>query len=660
MDEALTKLGTALSVAQLKLVHEELAAGNHATAANLVKYSLGQRPDVSVDGEGTKIIRAFYNAMVDANNYVGAAALCWGPPLFHPELNSVREIFDAAAVQPLMLSMGASSMGKTYNLVIFCYMEWLRDPEWTSVKLMSQSDKHLTDNVWPHLMQIHDACALRPEGKVKDLPSDLWMGMADCEKSYGFAGMAFKQSQLSSGAWKGFKPQPKRPITDKNFAQFGAMTRLMVLMDEAQQIPEGVWQDLNSVKASVGEGRVKIFAAFNPEDVSQPVVRRAEPPGGWHTEQQETLYSYESAHGWWVVRLDAAKCENVVQRKELYPGVMRYEAYLDTLKGGGDTSPRYWTFARGFPPLQDSANTIIPPDWASTQRGEALYVGKVDNVASVDLAYQGADKAVICVGRWGLAYGWRNQSGKKIEFVNRLNPSQKQPRHVLTIDQFLTMPKSLDIMGVTQDVMGKCKLMKITPDWVSMDATGNASATYSHAVSYWGHVLGINWAEKATEMKVLSDDLMKADERFDGVPSEMWFAIKHWMDPNVCAVLFNPTIQSQDLYSQMTTRRYEHMKNGKLKVEAKDKYKARNGGKSPDEMDAAVMLCHLVRVRGGVTPGIIEQKNRNEGKGSSGLPVTPSAERVDKEDELELTSHQALEGGDGDGGDLELGQDAEY
>lgn len=544
-------------------------------------------------------------------------------------------------------------MGKTYNLVIFAYMDWLRDPEWTSVKLMSQSDKHLTDNVWPHLMQIHESCALRPDGKVKDLPSDLWMGMADCEKSYGFAGMAFKQSQLSSGAWKGFKPQPKRPITDPNFKQFGPMTRLRVLMDEAQQIPEGVWQDLNSVKASVGAGRVKIFAAFNPEDVSQAVVRRAEPPGGWHSDQQETLYSYESAQGWWVVRLDAAKCENVIQRKEIYPGVMRYEAFLDTLKGGGDASPRYWTFARGFPPLQNSANTIIPPDWASTQRGEAIYMGQVENVASVDLAYQGSDKAVIAIGRWGAAHGWRDQKGATHYFENRLNPGQKQSRHVLTVDQFFTLPKSLDVMGITQQVMGQCKQLKITPEWVSMDSTGNAMATYSYASKYWGKVLGINWAESATESKILTDDMLPAKERFDGVPSEMWFATKHWLDPNVCALLFNPIIQAPDMYSQMTTRRYKGMRNGRLHVESKDEYKARNAGKSPDEMDAVVMLVHLVRVRGGITPGIIEQKSRNEGKGAQPA-VTPTAEKIDREEPLDLEG-SPLEVGDDVHGELDLG-----
>lgn len=282
-----------------------------------------------------------------------------------------------------------------------------------------------------------------------------------------------------------------------------------------------------------------------------------------------------------------------------------------------------------------------------------MYVGRVENVASVDLAYQGADKAVICIGRWGEAHGWRDQKGQIHQFVNRLNPAQKQTRHVLTIDQFFTLPKSLDIQGVTQQVMGQCNMLKISPNWVSMDSTGNATATYSHATKYWGKVLGINWAEGATETLVLSDDHLTCAERFDGVPSEMWFAAKHWLDPNVCALLFNPTIQSKDLYTQMTTRRYKYMRNGRMHIESKDEFKTRNAGKSPDEMDAVVMLVHLVRMRGGVTPGIIEQKNNNEGRKDLGPAVTPTAERIDREEPLDIEG-PPLDIGEDVRGDLEF------
>ncbi len=102
----------------------------------------------------------------------------------------------------------------------------------------------------------------------------------------------------------------------------------------------------------------------------------------------------------------------------------------------------------------------------------------------------------------------------------------------------------------------------------------------------------------------------------------------------------------------MTTRRYKPMRNGKMHVEPKDEYKARNAGKSPDEMDSVVQLVHLVRMRGGVTPGIMEQKNRNEGRDGTG-PHSPTTARADVEEPLGF-DQQPLERGEEVHGDLEL------
>jgi hypothetical protein len=99
----------------------------------------------------------------------------------------------------------------------------------------------------------------------------------------------------------------------------------------------------------------------------------------------------------------------------------------------------------------------------------------------------------------------------------------------------------------------------------------------------------------------------------------------------------------------MTNRRYKPTRNGKMHVESKDEYKARNAGKSPDEMDSVVMLVHLVRVRGGVTPGIVEQKNNKEGKGPE-KAHSPTSQPADIDERLELESPP-------DGDDLGAGLD---
>jgi hypothetical protein len=110
---------------------------------------------------------------------------------------------------------------------------------------------------------------------------------------------------------------------------------------------------------------------------------------------------------------------------------------------------------------------------------------------------------------------------------------------------------------------------------------------------------------------VLAEDKQTADERYDGVVTEIWFAAKEWMNPEVCALLINPIISSNPLTTQLTTRRFRYVKGGKVRIEAKEEWKARNSGKSPDEAESLLMAQQLMRQRAGVLPGMATmQDNR--------------------------------------------------
>lgn len=612
-----------MNLAQIRLVHKALAAEDWVQAASLVLIAneidapiekMARAKGVTEKSFADWQIRTLYRNLLLGGDYLSGSALIWDKDLFYQEPESVQRVFAAIHREDMLLCMGASSMSKSYSLVAWEVLDWLLDPYYTSIKLTSQTEGHLKTNVWPHMMDMVERSVIQPEEPWQHKEADMWLGIKGHSMFYGFSGIGFKQSQISAGSWKGFKPQPKRPKDDPLYSVLGVSTRLRVTVDEGQQVPEGTWTDLNSVMASMGGGYVKINAAFNPEDLSQAVVQRAEPVEGWTPEQLEVLYSYKSKEGWWVERLDGAKCENVIKREVVFPRLMTYQTYLKYLSGGGDSSPKYYTFARGFPPLRDAANTIIPPAWVQGQRGEAIYIDKVTHYAAFDLAYQGQDKAVMGVARWGLASGWRKFNGQTIQFEDRLNPGRKKARHVLTIDQIITLPKSADAVVMTQEMMGRCKIMEILPENVAMDKTGNALGTFSHASKYWGNVLGIGWGEGATEGIVVAGDKAKACDLYEGIPSEMWFTFKRWLDPVVCAVLVNPLVPTSPVNTQLTSRRFRYVKNQRMRIESKDEYKARNGGISPDEADVFVMLTFLARARGGVIPGIMEQIDRSSGQ----------------------------------------------
>ncbi len=174
--------------------------------------------------------------------------------------------------------------------------------------------------------------------------------------------------------------------------------------------------------------------------------------------------------------------------------------------------------------------------------------------------------------------------------------------------------------------MGRAKALGIAPEWMAVDRTSIGLGTYSHLAKYWGDCLGIAWNEKATERKILMEDKEGASAQCDGVMSEMWWAFRRWLDPICNAILINPIIPPQPINTQFTTRRFSSGKGKGIKVESKEVYKARNNV-SPDEADSIIMLVHLVRQKGTIIPGLMEQSvpNKETGGDVDWRPALPVA-----------------------------------
>ncbi len=623
-----------MTISDAKAVHKLISEDNWIQGANLVMSVMGKQAAVKNKVQAISVCRNILQYMLDREDYLAAATIQWGSDIFTTEPESVVRVFEAMRTGSTILLMGASSMSKTYAAGAWMLLDYLRDPQFTTVKLAAVNEDHLRKNLFAHVATLYRACAIPSAFDIQIRDSDLWMGIKDAGYEFGISGIAFKQSQETSGQFKGYKA---KPVRKSPHSKFGVMSRLRVLGDEGQNWPNGPFKDFNSLIASkAGAELIKLVVAFNPESTSQHVVSLAEPDQGWDIEDLDRLYDWESRAGWRVCRLDAARSENVIQKKLVYPGLQTYEGFISYLKAGGDSSANYFCFARGFPPMKGSVNTIIPPAWPQDARGEATFLETPQTVASVDLAFMGKDSAQMAVGRWGLASGWRRGTdGKFVEFVDRLNIAQPKPRHVLQVDQILPLSKHDDTVKMAEEIIGRAKMLRIDPEWVAIDRTGYGFGTWSHLIKVWGPVYGISWNEKATETKILAEDQEGANKQADGVMSEMWWAFRRWIDPTCCAILINPIIPPQPIHTQLTSRRYATGKNG-IKVEPKEQYKARNQS-SPDEADALVMLVHVVRKNSDVIPGLVEaQTPKSSEEGGIKFESVRNMVSVEKDDSIAM------------------------
>jgi hypothetical protein len=560
-----------MEISDTKRIHDLIVADKWVEAGNDILKLIGQSHlTVTNKGQAQNICRNLFQFLLDDEKYLHAATLQWGGDVFQSDPESVKRSFVAMHEGSTVLFMGASSTGKTYGVGAWMLLDYLRDPQYTTVKLAAVNEDHLKKNLFAHVATLFRNLAIPVAANIQVRDSDLWLGIKEAGFEFGISGIAFKQSQETSGQFKGYKAKPVRP---KPHPKFGVMSRLRVLGDEGQNWPNGPFKDFNSLVASKsGSELIKIAVAFNPESTSQTVVQMAEPDQGWNIEELDSLYDYESKHGWRVCRLDAARCENVIQKKVIYPGLQTYEGYLSYLKAGGDTSANYFTFARGFPPIVGTVNTVIPPSWPQSQRGEATFIDNPIICAAADLAFMGKDSAQMAVGRWGLASGWKDHKGQFHKFMDRLDIAKAKPRHVLQIDQLLPMMKSDSTVTMAEEIIGKCKMLGVKPEWLAVDKTGYGFGVHGHLVKVWGPAFGIAWNEKATERKILAEDTEGADKQCDGVMSEMWWALRKWLAPECCSVLINPIIPQQPIHTQLTSRRFKHGSKG-IKVESKEEYK---------------------------------------------------------------------------------------
>jgi hypothetical protein len=381
--------------------------------------------------------------------------------------------------------------------------------------------------------------------------------------------------------------------------QFGNLTRIRVILDEAEEIPSGVWEDVDNIlitKFSIEH--VKVIGASNPKDMNSRFGQRCEPLGGWGKVSIEDSCQWKGNLGWDVIRLDGAKCENVLQRKVVYEGLLTWEGYERYLKLG-DTSPEYFTMARGWFPSKGLHSSVIPVDFVERSLGEYVYQGKWTYCIAIDLAFEGSDLAVATVGKWGRTSTWTPRGGTAINFT--------EPRYGLQVESQFEITKS-DTDGMASQIIDTCKNLNIPPDWICCDRTGNGTGVHDQLrMRYGQNVMGLHFGEGASHTKVLDDDSQLADELYDGVVTELFFGMRKFMEFGF--LKFGPVLRLDKLQRELTDRRFKNAGKERIRVESKGEYKAR-GNKSPDFADSLSMLVFLVRQRADFTAAMLATTNQ--------------------------------------------------
>jgi hypothetical protein len=523
--------------------------------------------------------------LLDSERYTMAGLVLWGPALFSSEPKAVRTLFQTVRSCQNLIVLGAAAMGKSYSLIAYCLLDWLRDPQYSEFKIISTTAGHAKSQAFSTLQRLYSTSIVPLPG----LAMDGFIGLNPKDRHSALTLIGIPQGEDGKGTLQGFHPVPRptpHPV-------FGSMSRVRALLDEGEEIPVGVWEGVANLLASgFGVEHVKVFCATNPRDPSSRLAQLAEPEGGWSQIDLDKDKRWRSLERWDVLRLDGADCENVVERKLIFPGFLSWDGYQKFALEMGGQSPRYLTFGRGMYPLGALSNTLIPYSLLEGNTGQYLFSGRTVGCAGLDLASEGGDRVVLFVGRYGKAIGFQPLNGKPTLWP--------KPRYCIQLDQWFEMPKEKTI-ALASSVEAKCKGLNINPDWLSCDRTGLGTGVHDALNEQWsGAVRGIMWGSEAGNRKILADDHDYSLELYDGIACEMYVRVRKYLEFGLMA--FSPQIETGMLFKELSARRYQPSSKGpsgkpRIRLEPKREFKKRLGW-SPDLADALVMLVHGASLNG--------------------------------------------------------------
>jgi hypothetical protein len=410
--------------------------------------------------------------------------------------------------------------------------------------------------------------------------------------------IAIPQGEDGRGVLQGHHPQPRpspHPI-------FGTASRVRALLDEAEEIPAGVWEGVSNLLGSGwGVEAVKVMCATNPRDVTSKLAQLAEPANGWTTIDLDKDKEWISSEGGWhVLRLDGADCENVIERKLVFPGFLTWEGYQKFALELGGQSPKYLTFGRGMYPLSALQSTMIPYSLLEAVVGQFIFSGRTIGVAGIDLAFEGGDRVILFVGRYGHAIGFTPVNGAPVIW--------RKPRYTIQADQYYEVPKNKTIALATE-LEERCKALKIHPDWITVDRTGVGTGVHDAMCEQWsGGIRGAMWGSEAGNRKILADDHDYSIEIYSGLDTEMYARVRKFLEFGFLA--FHPQIQANQLFKELAGRRYQPSPKGpsgkpRIRLEPKKEFRKRLGW-SPDVGDALVMMVHGAALNGPEKAKMIE------------------------------------------------------
>ena len=452
---------------------------------------------------------------------------------------------------------GCGASGKTYAASLYSMVYFLAAPLQTSIILTSTTAKMIRKRAWPVIQDLYRTCKGGYPAHMVDSKTTLQAIRGD-DKHAIFA------IPVLDGA------------TSKAVANIQGIRspRTMVIVDEATDTPEAAFEACSNLQKGTKE--FKFLAIGNPHSKFDQHGRFSTPAKGWSSVSIEDE-EWDTERGV-CVRFDGLKSPNMQAGKTKYDFLISEDQVRQAQKYDGEDSPKFWKYTRGMWSPEGVCKTVLSESLVEKYKVmfPAVFVKKSHMMAGLDPAFNGGDRCVIQLGRYG-------------DFDNGKMGISLERNEIIEIDAQSSEPVHFQIANRVRAI---CEENKVKPQHLAIDATGEGGGLCDIIAKTWNPAIQrVEFGGKASERPVSPEDYRKSSDVYANKVTELWFSVRQW--------IINEQLRGMhhEAVIEFCSRMFDDEKRMTI-IERKVDMKARTG-QSPDFADAITLVVEMARRLGG-------------------------------------------------------------
>lgn len=462
---------------------------------------------------------------------------------------------------------GPKSSGKTHGASLYTFLLWFSSPLATKAVVSSTSIQAAKNRIWAEVVAL--AKAVPPALQFYEItgsnPAMIKLGDKQGTSVDSIELIAGDDtSQEASGKVLGIKND-----------------WFLLVVDEATEVSQAMLEARHNLDSNP---RFQMIFLGNAKSHDDPHGKICEPAKGWDSITVDSeIWQTKFPRGI-ALHFDGLKSPNMAVgpgEDPPFPRLFNRSHVETTVKEeGGENSPGFIRFGRGFWPKGGSSNQIYSPRDLELNGAleKAIWLDSPRLLIGHDVAFASeGDKSMAVVVQLGM-------TPDRVPILNHV------ASEVVEADDSQAKRRSYSMAESLKEIALK---YNVATEDIGVDCTGTG-ISYPEIVDevLGGHCMRIPFNGEVSTLPYPSDGLTDPQAMFDRRVSELWYIGKLYLQKGQIKGL------KQSLITDMCKRLYERGRQNKICVETKRKMRER-GVKSPDEADAFMIALAVAREKYG-------------------------------------------------------------